>query len=132
MSPRNRSTLAAIVLALGLASGVVAQGAPIKVKEEKKGMLKMVKVAPADAIKTAQAQFPNAKMKSGELEKEGGKLIYSFDMQQPGVKGIEEVNIDANTGAVIKTEHEDAATEKKEMKAEKKDKAPKPPKKPSA
>ena len=124
MSTRNRLTLATLILTLGIASGVVAQASPLKVKEEKKGMFKMVKVAPADAIKTAQAQFPNATIKSGELEKEGGKLIYTFDIQRPGVKGIEEVNIDANTGAVIKTEHEDAAPHKKS--------APKPPvKKPS-
>ena len=119
MSTRNRLTLATLILTLGIASGVVAQASPLKVKEEKKGMFKMVKVAPADAIKTAQAQFPNATIKSGELEKEGGKLIYTFDIQQPGVKGIEEVNIDANTGAVSKTEHEDAAPHKKP--------APKPP-----
>lgn len=124
MSTRNRLALATLILTLGIASGVVAQGSPLKVKEEKKGMFKMVKVAPADAIKTAQAQFPHATIKSGELEKEDGKLIYSFDIQQPGMKGIEEVNIDANTGAVIKTEHEDAVPHKKS--------APKPPaKKPS-
>ncbi len=113
MSTRNRSTLTAIVLALGLASGVVAQSTPVTVKEEKQGMFKLAKVAPADAIKTAQAQFPHAVIKSGELEKEDGRLIYTFDLQQPGMKGIEEVNIDANTGAVITTEHEDPAPPKK-------------------
>lgn len=132
MSRQTRSTVGALVLVLGMASGAVAQGATLKVKEEKKGMLKTAKVAPADAIKTAQAQFPNAKIKSGEIEKEDGRLIYSFDVQQPGVKGIEEVNIDANTGAVLKTEHEDPATEKKEARAEKPAKAVKPVKKPPA
>jgi uncharacterized membrane protein YkoI len=126
MPVRNRSALVVVLVALGFASGVTAQGAPITVKEEKKGLLKLAKVLPADAIKTAQAQFPNATMKSAEIEKEKGKLIYSFDMQQPGVKGIEEVNIDANTGAVVNTEHENPAPPKKHS-------APKPPvKKPPA
>lgn len=119
MSIRDRSALATLILALGVASSAAAQGTPVTVKEEKKGLFKMVKVAPADAIKTAQARLPSSTMKSGELEMEDGKLIYSFDMQQPGVKGIEEVNIDANTGAVIKTEHEDPAPPKRA--------APKPP-----
>jgi hypothetical protein len=124
MSTRIRTALPTLALALGLASGAVAQGTPIKVKEAKKGMFKLAKVTSADAIKTAQAQFPSAKIKSGELEREDGKLVYTFDLQQPGVKGIEEINIDANTGTVIKTEHEDLVLSKKT--------APKPPvKKPS-
>jgi uncharacterized membrane protein YkoI len=113
MSTRNRFSLAALVLALGVASGVAAQSGPVTVKEEKKGMFKLAKITPAEAIKTAQAQFPSATIKSGELEKEDGKLIYTFDMQQPGMKGIEEVNVDANTGAVIKTEHENPAPPKR-------------------
>lgn len=104
MATRNRSTLAALVFVLGLASDVVAQGTPTTVKEEKQGMFKLVKVAPADAIKTAQTQFPNAVILSGELEKEDRKLSSTFDLRQPG---IEEVDIHANTGTVIKTEHED-------------------------
>lgn len=54
----------------------------------------------------------DATIKSGELE-EDGMLIYTFDIQQPDVKGIEEVNIDANTGAVVETAHEDAVPHKK-------------------
>jgi len=125
MSTRNHSVFLGLVLGLGAASGLAAQGTAITVKEEKRGLLKLAKVAPADAITSAQARFPNATMKSGEIEREKGKLIYSFELQQPGVTGIEEVNIDANTGAVIGTEHEHPAPPKKP--------APKPPvKKPPA
>lgn len=123
----TRSNVATLLFALGLASSATAQGTPITIKEEKPGMQKAAKVASADAIKTAQAKFPNATLLSGELEKEHGKLIYSFDLQQPGVKGIEEVNVDAMTGAVVNTEHENPSPPKH------KKPAPKAPvKKPSA
>jgi uncharacterized membrane protein YkoI len=46
-----------------------------------------------------------SKIKSGELEKENGKWIYSFDVSNN--KGtITEVNIDAYTGAVIAADEE--------------------------
>jgi uncharacterized membrane protein YkoI len=112
MTRENRTTLAALTLAISLAATALAQGTGLKITEEKPGLLKKAKVAPADAIKTAQAQFPNATIKSGEIEKEGGKLIYTFDIQQAGVKGIEEVNIDAMTGLVIATEHENPSPPK--------------------
>lgn len=132
MSTQHRSTVATLVLvlALGLASGVLAQATPLQVKEEKPGVLKMAKVTAADAQRTAQERFPTGTIKSGEIEKEDGKLIYSFDIQLPGVNGIEEVNIDAVTGAVLKTEHESAAVEKHESKAEKNGKALLPARKP--
>ena len=111
-----------------LASTVGAQGTPLKIKEEKAGLLKQAKISPAEAQKTAQAKFPSGTIKSGEIEKEGGKLIYSFDIQQAGVKGIEEVNVDALTGVVVATEHENPADEAKEKaKEHAKPKAKKPP-----
>ena len=124
MTPRN-TTFLSMALVLGFAASAVAQSPMVKVKETHKGYFKMAKVTAADAQKTAQAQFPNGTVKSGEIEKEGGKLIYSFDIQQPAVTGIEEVNIDAMTGTV-KTEHESPAMEKTE-KAKPKPPVKKPP-----
>ncbi|HEY0803076.1 MAG TPA: hypothetical protein VGD54_19730, partial [Steroidobacteraceae bacterium] len=43
---------------------------------------------------------------SGELEAEGGCLIYSFDIQVPGKKSITEVAVDAGTGKVLWKKHE--------------------------
>ncbi len=103
---RQRIMCLSLVLSAGLATVTLAQGKPVKVTEEKRGLLKQAKIAPDAATATAQAKFPTGTIKSGEIEKEGGKLIYSFDIQLPGAKGIEEVHVDAATGAVIKTEHE--------------------------
>ncbi|HEX7977887.1 MAG TPA: PepSY domain-containing protein [Gemmatimonadaceae bacterium] len=76
------------------------------------------KVSEADAIATAQKEVPDGKIESGEIEREGGKLIYSFDIKVPKKSGVEEVNVDAMTGTVVKKEHETAKAEKAEMKKE--------------
>ncbi len=76
------------------------------------------KVSEADAIATAEKEVPNGKIESAEIEREGGKLIYSFDVKAPHKSGVEEVNVDANTGTVVKKEHESAKAEKAEMKKE--------------
>ena len=53
----------------------------------------------ANAI--ALAQYPGAKIVASELENEGGTLLYSFDLDNG-----EEVEVDANTGAVLPAETE--------------------------
>lgn len=112
MQLTDRGTAVALALILGVASSAPAQGAPVKVTEDKPGLFKLAKVTAEAATKTAQAVFPTGTIKTGELEKEAGKLIYTFDIQQPGVKGTEEVHVDAMTGEVIKKEHENPAPPK--------------------
>ena len=58
-------------------------------------------------------------IKSSELEKEHGKMIYSFDIRNRK-GGIKEVNIDAHTGKVLVVEVENEAKEKAEELKEKK------------
>lgn len=72
------------------------------------------KIARADAERTALAKAPGGVIKEGELEKEKGKLIWSFDIAMPGSKDILEVHVDANTGEVIGTETESESHEKAE------------------
>ena len=72
--------------------------------------------------KEIASQQVQGKFKSSELEKEHGKLIYSFDILNKEGK-IMEVEIDAYTGAVIVVEEETPekeAAEKAQEKAEKK------------
>lgn len=91
----------------------------VSVKEETPGLLKMAKVTPAAASATALARVPNGRVQSAELEKEDGKLLYSFDIKVAGKSGIEEVQVDAMTGAVLSAEHETPADEAKEAKEDK-------------
>ena len=57
--------------------------------------------------------LPHGKIEDAELEREHGKLVYSFDIRNP--KGtITEVQIDAKTGKIVSVEEENAAAEVKE------------------
>ena len=113
----KRSAIAASIIVFAFAAAPLA--AQVKVKEEKAGLLKMATVTPEAATATAQAKVPKGKIQSAEIEQEDGKLIYSFDIKTAGKSGIDEVNVDAKTGAVLGVEHETPATEAKEAKADK-------------
>lgn len=105
--------------AMLLFSAVAAQGQGVKVKEERAGLLKQATVTPEIATRTALARVPGGKVQSAELEQEKGALIYSFDIKVLGKSGIEEVNVNARTGAVVGVEHESVKKEQAEAKADK-------------
>jgi uncharacterized membrane protein YkoI len=92
-----------------------------KKTESQSSLKKEAKIPEATARATALKEVPNGKVKSSELERENGKLVYSFDIAAPGKTGVEEVNVDAVDGSVVSQEHESAKYEKKEATTEKKD-----------
>src|SRR3989440_7595214 len=57
-------------------------------KETQADLQKEAKIAEADARATALKEVPNGSVKSEELEREKGKLIYSYDITVPGKSGI--------------------------------------------
>ncbi|MGH7463273.1 MAG: PepSY domain-containing protein [Longimicrobiales bacterium] len=81
--------------------------APVTVTEEKPGFFARAAIKPEQAQQAALAKVPGGTIAKGELEEEDGRLIYSFDIKVAGQEGITEVHVDAQTGAVLKTEHED-------------------------
>ncbi len=81
------------------------------IKEETPGLAADAKVDPAKAREAALAKFPNGKIVKEELEKEHGKLVYSFDIKDGTHSGVEEVLVDAVDGNLVSVEHEDAAKE---------------------
>ena len=95
-------------------------------------LVKLAKIEESTAAATAQKRVPKATIEAVELEREKGKLMFSYDMKTPGKSGIDEVNVDAMTGKIIGFSHESPATERKEAAAEAKEKAEKkaPTKKP--
>jgi uncharacterized membrane protein YkoI len=98
-------------------------------------LTKEAKITEAAASVTALAKVPNGKISSVELEREGGKLLYSYDIKVAGKSGIDEVQVNAMTGDLVGgVAHENAATEKKEAadeaKEKKETKKPVPTKKP--
>ncbi len=81
-------------------------------------LAKLAKVSEADARQKALARVPGGTVQAVELEREHGKLQYSYDIKVPGKSGITEVNVNAKTGKVLGVKHESAAMEAKEAAAE--------------
>jgi hypothetical protein len=57
----------------------------------------------------ATARMPGATPLTAQLEMEDGRLVYSLYFKRPKHAGVEEINVDAMTGAVVGVEHERAA-----------------------
>jgi len=68
----------------------------------------------SDALQTALGQVPDGVVKESELEKEHGRLVWSFDITQPDSKDVLEVAVDAVTGKIVSMETESAKQESKE------------------
>ena len=77
------------------------------------------KVSMKTARATALAKVPGGKIVAAELERQHGKLIYSFDIRVAGKSGIEEVQVDAINGDVVSMAHESPKAERKEARQEK-------------
>ncbi len=111
-----------IILAVALAVPFVAAAAisddlncSIKAKKitSKSELIAMAKVSDADARKVALDKIgaSGATITKGGLESEDGCLLYTYDVKTPGKKGIDEVLVDAGTGAVLKVDHESVVGE---------------------
>ena len=111
------------VLAVGLLAGCVSgkceKQACCKKEAKCAKLMAEAKVTRADAEKIALGKVPNGTVKEAELEKEHGKLIWSFDLTTPDTKDITEVAVDAITGDVVSVEKESAESEAKETAGEK-------------
>lgn len=81
------------------------------------------KVSADSARALALADVPGATVKDMELEREHGKLVYSFDLTVPGKPGVEEVQIDAITAKLVSKKHETPRQERREAAREKREKA---------
>ena len=116
-----------MIICSTLAAGLLAGCASEKGERGGNGgearLMSEAKVSRETAQQTALAKVPNGTVKEGELEKEHGKLIWSFDITTPDSKDITEVEVDALTGAVLdvdKETPEDQAKEAAEDAAKKK------------
>ena len=97
------------VVLLGLLAGCASV-------ESQANLQAQAKISRADAERTALARVPGGTIKEGGLEKEKGKLIWSFDIAKPGDKNITEIQVDALTGAIVSEEIETPEKEAKEKK----------------
>ena len=74
------------------------------------------KITKAEAQKIALDRVPGGTIKEGDIEKEKGKLLWSFDIATAGTKDITEVQVDAMTGQVLDVSKETVADQEKEKK----------------
>ncbi len=103
-----------IVLSLALCLGVT----PVSFAQTHADLAKQAKVTLDQARATALARQPGT-VKSSELEREHGKLLYSFDIAGND-KNIHEVQIDAVTGQFLSNTIESRADERSERATESK------------
>lgn len=101
-----------VIITLFFSLSASAAGLPCSI-HPKKGLsdadlATLAKVTQADAQSAAlkAVTIKDASVTSGELEAEGGCLIYSFDIKMPGKKSIIEVAVDAGTGKVLSQKRE--------------------------
>ena len=112
-----RSTMAitATLLVAGWAAVAGAAG-----KTDQAALMKEAKVTEAKAREIALKQAPGT-VKSSELEKEKGTLVWSFDIANEKGGGITEVLVSAIDGHVVETKAETAKDEAKEKAQEAKE-----------
>ena len=100
----------------GLSSASPRLVAPAQERNEAKDLQSQTKITMDDARATALKRAPG-KVESGELEREHGRLVYSFDIRNS--KGtITEVQVSAITGRIVRVEHENKKQEAAEKRAE--------------
>jgi len=92
----------AAALVIAFATGCTTE------KQEQAELQAEAKISKEQAQATAQAKVPNGKITDSELEKEKGRLIWSFDMSTPDSKDTTEVNVDAISGGVVNVGTESA------------------------
>jgi hypothetical protein len=102
------------IFALGSSLALADQATQAKLHAE-------AKISEADARTMALAKVPGGSISSSELEKEHGRLIWSFDIAQVGSKNITEVQVDAKTGKIVSTKAETPDKERTEAIAERKE-----------
>ena len=102
-----------MALVLGL-SCVTTQAA-----DDQKSLEAQAKIDKQHAQKIALTKAPGGAVQSGELEREHGHLVWSFDISNPKSRNVTEVQVDAITGKIVHVASENPAQQAAEAKADK-------------
>src|SRR5256885_4999218 len=106
-----------LVAALGAVMPMTASTSKTPTQAE---LQKEAKISMEKAREIALKKAPGGTIESAELEREHGKLIYSFDIKT-AKPGVMEVNVDAKNGKVVSAKQESPAKEAAEKKQEAKE-----------
>ena len=110
-------TMAAAMLTAPATFGATKKESSKPAATDQASLQKEAKITMEQARATALKKVPNGTIDSAELEREHGKLIYSFDIKT-AKPGVTEVQVDAINGKVVSVKHESAAHEAAEKKKE--------------
>jgi len=113
MKMKNRSIMTLMIV------GALAGAANLMAEPTDAVLMKEAKITKAQAANTALAKVPHGTIKAGEIEKEHGKLIWSFDIAKAGTKNITEVQVDAKTGKIAAVDLETPKDQSQEAAADK-------------
>jgi len=116
---RMQRSLCIAVAAMTLA----AAGSSMAAEPSQASLMSQVKVSKAAAERVALAKVPSGTVKSSELEREHGALVWSFDIATPASRDIHEILVDAKTGKIAYTELESPKAQAKEAAADKAEQA---------
>ena len=100
------------IIALALAASSIPFN--LWAEQSEAELLKQARITKHQAKQIALAKVKHGTIKSAELEKENGVLIWSFDIARPGKKDVTEVWVDATTGKIAAVNVETPLGEKKE------------------
>jgi Peptidase propeptide and YPEB domain len=81
-------------------------------------LMKEAKISKPQAEKMALAKVPGGTVQSGELEREHGKLIWSFDIGTSSTKNVSEVQVNAKNGKIVSVKTETPSDQAKEAAGE--------------
>jgi hypothetical protein len=96
-----------LFVGFGLASTFAAQSSEAE-------LMKQARVTKAQAQKIALAKVSQGTVKSAEIEREKGHVVWSFDISTPETKNITEILVDAETGKIISKQTESPSDQAKE------------------
>ena len=105
-------------LVLALTAGIGSLGFAQAAEPSQAELMAKAKVTKDDAEKIALGKVRSGRIKSAELEREFGALVWSFDIATPKSKNIHEVLVNAVTGKIVHTEIETPKAQAKENAAE--------------
>ncbi len=95
------TSIAALAMIAGLGAGPVWAG-----EDDESLPDSMATISRDDAARTALARVPGGTLHDWELEREHGKLVWSFEINDPESGKIAEVLVDARTGEFVSEEFE--------------------------
>lgn len=116
MKIKHLPALACAVAIVTSASSNLAAG------ESEKQLLAQAKITRQHAEEIALAAAHGGKIKSSELEREKGHLVWSFDIMKPHTSNITEVLVDAKTGQIVAVQKEHIAEQASEARADAREK----------